>query len=76
MPFAPCKGGQKYRFALGLALSQLFRNAGHLIRPALVLLVGLGVFLLIRVVIVPKDFGKYGHYRANVLESIRARPVA
>jgi len=76
MPFAACKGGQEYRFGLGLALSQLFRNAGHLIRPALVLLAGLAVFLLIRVVIVPKDFGKYGHYRAGALESISARPVA
>jgi len=57
-------------------LSRLFRNAGHLIRPALVLLAGLGIFLLIRAVTVPKDFGEYGHYRAGALAMISARPIA
>jgi hypothetical protein len=59
-----------------LALSRLFRNAGHLIRPALVLLAGLGIFLVIRAVVVPKDFGKYGHYRAGALDMISARPIS
>ena len=70
------KCGQKYRFRLGFALSSLFRNAGHLIRPALVLLAGLAIFLLIRAVLVPKDFGEYGHYRAGALEMISARPIS
>ena len=59
-----------------MALSQLFRNAAHLIRPAVVLVAGLAVFLIIRAVIVPKDFGEYGHYRAGALDMISARPVA
>ena len=57
-------------------MSRLFRNAGHLIRPALVLLAGLGAFLVLRALVVPKDFGKYGHYRAAALDMIAARPIA
>jgi hypothetical protein len=54
----------------------LFRNSGHLIRPALVLLAGMGVFLVIRAAVIPKSFGQYGHYRSGALEMIRQRPVA
>lgn len=56
-------------------MSRLFRDSGHLIRPALVLLAGVGVFLVVRAAVVPKDFGKYGHYRAGALDMIAARPV-
>ena len=58
----------------GVALSRFFRNSGHLIRPALVLLAGVVVFLIIRAAVVPKDFGKYGHYRAGALDMIAALP--
>jgi hypothetical protein len=54
----------------------MFRNSGHLVRPALVLLAGLGVFLVIRAAVVPKGFGQYGHYRPGALEMIRSRPVS
>ena len=57
-------------------MTRFFRNAGHLIRPALVFLLGLGVFLLIREVVVPKDFGKFGHYRAGALDQVSAHPMA
>ena len=57
-------------------MNRFLRDAGHLLRPALVLLAGLGVFLLIRAAVVPKNFGKYGHYRPAALEAIRARPVS
>jgi len=57
-------------------LRDFFRNAGHLIRPALVLLAGLGIFLLIRAIVVPKDFGKYGHYRPGALDMVSARPIS
>lgn len=53
----------------------MFRDSGHLIRPAVVLLAGLGVFLAIRAAVVPKGFGKYGHYRPAALEAIRSKPV-
>lgn len=54
----------------------MFRDSGHLIRPAVVLLLGLGVFLAIRAAVVPKEFGKYGHYRPAALLAIRSKPVA
>lgn len=57
-------------------MSSWFRDSGHLIRPALVLLGGVVVFLAIRAVVVPKDFGKFGHYRPGALETISARSIA
>jgi hypothetical protein len=57
-------------------LPYFFRNAGHLIRPALVFLAGLVIFLIIRALAVPRDFGRYGHYRASALDLVSSRPVA
>jgi len=57
-------------------LRRLFRDSAHLIRPALVLLAGLGIFLVLRAGIVPKDFGKYGHYRAGALGMVSALPIS
>jgi hypothetical protein len=54
----------------------LFRDSGHLIRPAVVLLLGLGLFLAIRAAVVPKGFGQYGHYRPGALAKIRSKPLA
>ena len=54
----------------------MFRDSGHLIRPALVFLAGLGFFLVIRAAVVPKHFGQYGHYRPGALELVRQRPVS
>ena len=48
----------------------------HLIRPALVLLIGIGLFLVVRGAVIPKDFGRYGHYRPGALDTIRQRPIA
>ena len=56
-------------------MNRFFRDSGHLVRPALVLLVGLGLFLLIRNAVVPKAFGQYGHYRPAALELNRQRPI-
>ena len=52
------------------------RNAAHLIRPAVVLIAALGVFLVIRSAVVPKAFGQYGHYRPGALEMIRQKPIS
>ena len=60
----------------GLDLNRFFRDSAHLIRPALVLLAGLGLFLVVRAAVVPKGFGKYGHYRPAALEVIRSRPIS
>ena len=59
----------------GGAVRHLVRDAGHLIRPALVLLAGLAVFLAVRSAIVPKAFGQYGHYRPGALALVRQRPI-
>jgi hypothetical protein len=57
-------------------MKQIFRDSGHLVRPAIVLLAGLALFLLIRSAMVPKSFGQYGHYRAAALDLLRRRPAA
>jgi len=57
-------------------LNRFLRDSAHLIRPALVLLAGLGVFLAVRAAVVPKSFGRYGHYRAAALDLIRSRPIS
>ena len=57
-------------------MNRFFRDSAHLIRPALVLLACLGVFLAIRAAVVPKGFGKYGPYRPAALDMIRSKPVS
>jgi hypothetical protein len=57
-------------------LKRLLRDWAHLIRPAVVLIIGLAIFLIARAAIVPKDFGRYGHYRAGALDAVRAKPLA
>ena len=54
----------------------MFRDSGHLVRPALVLLAGLGIFIVVRGAVIPKDFGKFGHYRPGALELVRSRPIS
>ena len=58
------------------SLKAPLKDAGHLIRIALVFLAALGVFLVARTFIVPHSFGKYGHFRADAMTEIAARPVA
>ncbi len=55
---------------------RFLRDSGHLVRPAVVLLAGLALFLVVRAAVVPPGFGRYGHYRPAALEMIRQRPVA
>lgn len=57
-------------------MRRLFEDSGHLIRPALVLLAALGVFLLIRAAVVPAAFGQYGHYRPAALGLNRQHALA
>jgi hypothetical protein len=54
----------------------LLRDWAHLLRPAGVLVFALGIFLLVRSAVVPKSFGRFGHYRAAALDTIRLRPVS
>ena len=52
----------------------VMKDKEHLFRMAGLFLAGLVAFLLLRVALVPKDFGVYGHYRAGALTDIRERP--
>jgi hypothetical protein len=57
-------------------LRRLLHDSRHLIRPAVVLLAGLGLFLVVRSAVVPKGFGQYGHYRPGALQTVRMHPIA
>jgi hypothetical protein len=54
---------------------KVFKDAGHLFRLAAVFLVGTLAFLAMRVFLVPKSFGQYGHYRGNAIAEMAARSV-
>jgi hypothetical protein len=57
-------------------MQKLFRDSGHLIRPAIVILVGLALFIALRGAVIPKAFGQYGHYRPGALDLVKQRPLA
>lgn len=50
-------------------------HASHLFRMAGLFVVGLVLFLVVRSLLVPADFGKYGHFRAGALADNREKPV-
>jgi hypothetical protein len=52
-----------------------FKDAGHLFRLAGVFVAGTLLFFVVRASLVPKSFGKYGHYRGDAITEIAARPV-
>lgn len=57
-------------------MRRILRDSAHLIRPAVVLLAALGIFMAIRAAVIPKEFGKYGHYRPGALELAKAKPIS
>lgn len=57
-------------------MKQLLSDAGHLIRVVLVFAAGLILFLTVRTFAVPHSFGQYGHYRADAMNDIAARPIS
>jgi hypothetical protein len=52
-----------------------FRDVEHLVRLALLFGLGLLVFVLVRAAFVPKDFGRYGHFRASSIDDARVAPT-
>lgn len=52
-----------------------FGHYGHVARVAGLFAVALLGFLLVRALLVPSDFGRYGFYRGGALADIRARSV-
>lgn len=57
-------------------MSQRFKDVEHFVRAAILFGIGIIVFLVVRSVMVPKDFGEYGHYRAGALADNAARPIS
>jgi Cytochrome c7 and related cytochrome c len=53
-----------------------FRDIEHLLRLALVFLVGVAAFVIVRAILVPRSFGEYGHYRGNSIAEMAAGPIA
>jgi uncharacterized CHY-type Zn-finger protein len=51
------------------------KNSGHIFRLAAVFIAGLAIFVALRGMLVPHSFGKYGHYRADAIGEIAARPI-
>jgi hypothetical protein len=47
----------------------------HLVRMAGLFVIGVSAFVLLRWMMVPADFGVYGHYRAGALRDIMALPI-
>jgi hypothetical protein len=51
------------------------KDAGHLLRLSAVFVIAFLIFLVARAALVPKGFGELGHYRAEALGEIAARPI-
>lgn len=56
-------------------MSHRFKDFEHLLRMAAMFAVGLGLFAVARGLLVPEDFGVWGHYRAGALDDNRQRPL-
>jgi hypothetical protein len=54
----------------------LFKDIEHLIRLVAVIVVLLAIFVVLRVAVVPRSFGQYGHYRGAAIAETAARPIA
>jgi hypothetical protein len=52
------------------------KDTAHLVRMAALFLAGLALFLIARVLLVPKDFHELGHFRTGALADNMARPIA
>jgi cytochrome c7-like protein len=56
-------------------MSGRFRDIEHVIRAVALLAGGFAVFVVVRWVLVPADFGVYGFYRAGALADNQAKPM-
>ena len=54
----------------------MFKDIEHLIRLAVVIVVLLAIFIVLRAAVVPRSFGEYGHYRGAAIAETAARTVA
>jgi ribosomal protein L37AE/L43A len=53
-----------------------FQDAEHLFRLAAVFVIGFTSFVIARGLLVPRSFGRYGHYRGDAITEIAALPIA
>jgi hypothetical protein len=54
----------------------ILQDREHLVAVAALFVAGLVAFLVVRLMLVPRDFGVYGHYRAGALADNQQRPLA
>ncbi|HTT33725.1 MAG TPA: multiheme c-type cytochrome, partial [Methylomirabilota bacterium] len=76
-PDVIASGLQEIRRAkLRPSATMAFKNVAHLFRIALAFAIGFAIFLVVRELLVPKSFGRYGHYRGDALNEIASRPIS
>lgn len=56
-------------------MRRLFQDTEHIFRVAALFVAGFLLFLVIRAVAVPRDFGVYGHFRARAITENQAKPL-
>ena len=56
-------------------MSRRVQHSAHVVRMAGLFVGGFTIFLIVRSLLVPSDFGVYGFYRAGALDTARAAPV-
>jgi len=54
-------------------MNRFVKDKEHLVRIAALFAAGVVVFLILQAILVPKEFGVYGHYRAGALADNRMR---
>jgi hypothetical protein len=57
-------------------MKRSFKDVEHLIRLAAIFFAAVLVFAVARAELVPKDFGRYGHYRASAVDAAAAKPLS
>ena len=57
-------------------MPERLKDHEHLLRMLALLLLGIAAFLVLRSFAVPKDYGRYGPFRAGALDDNAAQPVA
>jgi DNA-directed RNA polymerase subunit RPC12/RpoP len=56
-------------------MRRLLRDGSHLLSVAALFAAGIAAFFVLRGILVPSDFGRFGHYRAGALADNAKRPV-
>jgi len=56
--------------------TNVFKDIEHLIRLAVVIVIAVVAFVVLRTAVIPRSFGQYGHYRGAAIAEATAHPVA